>query len=85
MLVQVYDLFNGGQPDAAEDLFDRYLPLNRYEQQLGFGLPVRKEILRRRGALRHGAARRPVNRLSATEIDEIDRLMARAERGQATG
>lgn len=84
VLVQVYELFTGGQPEAAEDLFDRYLPLNRYEQQLGFGLPVRKEILRRRGALRHAAARRPVNRLSATETGEIDRLMARAERAAAT-
>ena len=80
VLVQVYDLFKDGQPEEAEDLFDKYLPINRHEQQLGFGLPVRKEILRRRGALRHATARKPVYRLTSVDLAEIDRLMARAER-----
>ncbi|MDE2790123.1 MAG: dihydrodipicolinate synthase family protein [Paracoccaceae bacterium] len=80
VLVKVYDHFLAGRADVGEDLFDRYLPLNRYEQQLGFGLPVRKEILRRRGALRHATARKPVYRLTDTDFAEIDRLMARVER-----
>ena len=81
VLVKVYDLFVAGRPEEAEDLFDRFLPINRHEQQLGFGLPVRKEILRRRGALRHATARKPVHGLTSTDMAEIDRLMARAERG----
>lgn len=80
VLVRVYDLFVDGQQEEAEDLFDRYLPINRHEQQLGFGLPVRKEILRRRGALRHATARKPVHMLTTPDMAEIDRLMARAER-----
>src|SRR5262249_34673444 len=46
MLVSVCALFAAGRDDEAEDLFDLYLPLVRHEQQPGFGLAVRKEILR---------------------------------------
>ena len=80
VLVKVYGLFTEGLTEEAEDLFDRYLPLIRHEQQLGFGLPVRKEILHRRGALRHATARKPVYRMTETDTAEIDRFMRRAER-----
>ena len=80
VLVEVYKLFTAGSEDAAEDLFDRYLPLNRHEQQPGFGLAIRKEILRRRGALRTATARQPAYRLTTTDVAELDRLMARVER-----
>ena len=82
VLVEVCKRFVAGDEDAAEDLFDRYLPLNRHEQQPGFGLPVRKEILHRRGALRTPTARRPAYRLTATDRAEIDRLIARTERAR---
>ena len=80
VLVGVYNLFNEGRSGKAEDLFDRFLPMNRHEQQLGFGLPVRKEILHRRGALRHATARKPVYQLTDIDIAEIDRFMERAGR-----
>ncbi len=80
VLVEVYRLFGAGDDDAAEDLFDNYLPLNRYEQQPGFGLAVRKEILHRRGALRTATPRRPAYRLTAADRVELDGLMARAAR-----
>ncbi len=79
VLVKVYDLFRAGRAGEAEDLFDRYLPINRHEQQLGFGLPIRKEILHRRGALRHATARKPVYRLTDVDIAELDRLLERIE------
>src|SRR5690606_9875569 len=47
MLVQVVARHQAGDVDGAEDLFDAYLPMVRYEQQLGLGLAIRKEILRR--------------------------------------
>ena len=31
--------------EAAEDLYDIYLPLIRHEQQIGFGLALSKETL----------------------------------------
>ena len=80
VLVRVHALFAAGEEDAAEDLFDLYLPINRYEQQPGFGLAARKEVLHRRGALRTATVRAPATRLTATEHAEIDGLMARLER-----
>lgn len=79
ILVQVYEAFVAGREEEAEDLFDRYLPLNRHEQQIGFGLPVRKEILHRRGGLRHPTARLPAYNLRATDYQELDRLLGRLE------
>jgi len=44
MLVEVCDMHAAGDVDGAEDLFDAYLPLIRYEQQVGIGLAIRKEL-----------------------------------------
>ena len=80
MLVQVYERFVAGDRDGAEDLFDAYLPLVVYEQQPGYGLAVRKEILRRRGAIRSAATRAPGPRLRPADAAEIDALIGRLER-----
>ncbi len=80
MLVEVYERFVTADADGADDVYDRYLPILRYEQQPGFGLAVRKEILRRRGALRSAATRTPGPTLTAVEHAEIDTLMQRLER-----
>jgi 4-hydroxy-tetrahydrodipicolinate synthase len=79
MLVSVCELFAAGRGNEAEDLFDVYLPLVRHEQQPGFGLAVRKEILRRRGAIRSAAVRAPGPKLDAHDIAELDRLLTRLE------
>jgi 4-hydroxy-tetrahydrodipicolinate synthase len=79
MLVSVCSLFQAGQSEEAEDLFDVYLPLVRHEQQPGFGLAVRKQILRRRGAIRSAAVRAPGPSLDTDDISELDRLLARLD------
>lgn len=80
MLVHVCDAFFAGRADEAEDLYDIYLPLVRHEQQPGIGLAIRKEILRRRGAIRSAATRAPGPRLDADDKMELDKLMNRLER-----
>jgi len=80
LLVDVCRLFGDGRGEEAEDLFDAYLPLVRHEQQIGVGLAIRKEILRRRGAIRSAAVRAPGPRLDRDDLDELDRLMARLAR-----
>jgi 4-hydroxy-tetrahydrodipicolinate synthase len=80
MLVQVYERYTAGDVDAADDLYDMYLPLVCYEQQPGFGLAVRKEILRRRGAIRSAAVRAPGPTLTNTDRAELDRIIMRLER-----
>jgi 4-hydroxy-tetrahydrodipicolinate synthase len=80
MLVQVWETFFAGRADEAEDIFDCYLPLVRHEQQIGIGLAIRKEILRRRGAIGCAAVRAPGPRLDRDDVEELDRLMQRLER-----
>lgn len=79
MLVDVCSLARSGQFDQAEDLFDLYLPLVRHEQQPGLGLAIRKEILRRRGAIRFSTSRAPGPKLDADDLRELDGLMTRLE------
>jgi 4-hydroxy-tetrahydrodipicolinate synthase len=80
MLVRVCEAFSAGHAGDAEDIFDGYLPLVRHEQQIGIGLAIRKEILRRRGAIASAAVRAPGPRLDRDDIEELDRLMHRLER-----
>ena len=80
MMVDVCRAFREGDPDLGEDLFDLYLPLVRYEAQPGLGLAIRKEILRRRGAIRSALVRAPGPKLSPADQAEITRLMGRLER-----
>jgi 4-hydroxy-tetrahydrodipicolinate synthase len=79
MLSSVYRLCRQGDMEAAHDLFDHYLPLLSYENQSQWGVAVRKEVLRRRGALRCAAMRRPGPRLTAVDLAEIDRLVRRVQ------
>ncbi|MCB9968330.1 MAG: dihydrodipicolinate synthase family protein [Geminicoccaceae bacterium] len=80
MLVEVCRLFARGESEAMLDLFDRYLPLVRYEQQPGLGLAVRKYVLWRRGALACPATRDPAPKLTEASRAELDWLMRRLER-----
>lgn len=77
MMVGVVAAASRGDHDRAQDLFDAYLPLVRYEQQPGLGLAVRKHVLWRRGAIAHPAQRRPGAALDAPAAAEVGRLMAR--------
>jgi 4-hydroxy-tetrahydrodipicolinate synthase len=66
-----------GHLDAAQDVFDCYLPLARYEQQPGAGLAVRKYVLAKRGAIASAAQRKPGASLSPAAIAEVENLIAR--------
>ncbi len=77
MMVEVCRLSNEGRYDAAQDLFDAYLPLMRYEQQPGLGLAIRKYVLAKRGAIASAAQRRPGSTLNAQAITEVERLIER--------
>jgi 4-hydroxy-tetrahydrodipicolinate synthase len=77
MLVDVFDLFERGEADAAQDRYDLYLPILRYEYQIGIGLAIRKEILHRRGAIKCAATRLPGPTLNQDEHAELTMLMQR--------
>lgn len=79
MMVGVVAAHAAGDVGRAHDLFDAYLPLARYEQQSALGLAVRKYLLLKRGAIASMAIRKPGPKLSAADIADIDRLIARQE------
>jgi 4-hydroxy-tetrahydrodipicolinate synthase len=80
MLTEVYRAMLAGERDRADDLFEIYLPLVRYETQAGVSLAWRKEILRRRGAIASAHVRAPGALLNAAEMADLDRMMDRIER-----
>lgn len=79
MLVDVVRLHREGRVDEAEDLFDAYLPLVRHEQQPGFGLALRKEVLHRRGVIASPRVRAPGPGLTPVDHKELTRLIWRVE------
>jgi 4-hydroxy-tetrahydrodipicolinate synthase len=76
ILVRIVTLFRAGQVDEAADVFYRSVPLMRFEFQEGIGMSIRKEVLRRRGAIAHAGIRPPGGTLDQTTKDALDRVMA---------
>ncbi|HVV57336.1 MAG TPA: dihydrodipicolinate synthase family protein [Gaiellaceae bacterium] len=63
-----------GDADEAGRVFNRFLPLIQFEAQTGIGLAIRKEVLRRRGALAGAASRlhpRGIDPRAAQELDDV--------------
>jgi len=81
-LVEVVKLWFAGKRDVAEDLFDAYLPVIRHENQLGLGLALRKETLRRRGIIASSRVRAPGPALDADDQAELTHLLDRLERAK---
>jgi 4-hydroxy-tetrahydrodipicolinate synthase len=76
ILVHIVTLFQAGRVDAAADLFYRKVPLMRFEFQDGIGMAIRKEVLRRRGAIETPAIRAPGGLLDAATLAALDRVMS---------
>jgi 4-hydroxy-tetrahydrodipicolinate synthase len=74
VLMALLHAARAGQWAQAHALYARFLPLIVFEQQPG--VAVRKEILRRRGLLAHGAVRHPGAGLPPAATEQLDRLLA---------
>lgn len=71
--------------DRAARVFDRFLPLLVFEAQPGIGLVIRKELLRRRGALRTSVTRGPVRDLDAQAARDLEEVLERVGLDPARG
>ncbi|QDO97608.1 dihydrodipicolinate synthase family protein [Ferrovibrio terrae] len=80
MMTEVVKAYQASKPDRARDIFDAYLPLARYEQQPGPGLAIRKYVLQKRGVIASAALRKPGPKLSALDIAETEKMIARQTR-----
>ena len=83
MLSTVYKLYTEGKTEEAHKLYNCYLPLLSYENQGQWGVAVRKEVMRRRGALKHAGMRSPGPALDAHAHAEIDMLLAHQQQALA--
>jgi 4-hydroxy-tetrahydrodipicolinate synthase len=75
ILVQVVRAFQAGQVEQAADTFYRFVSLMRFEFQEGIGMGIRKEVLRRRGALRSSAIRAPGAAMDRSTLAALERVL----------
>lgn len=84
-LAQIHRQFRAGNLDGAADVFYRNVPLMRFEFQEGIGMAIRKEVLRRRGAIAHAGTRPPGGALDRATAAALDRVMLWTEKRGASG
>jgi 4-hydroxy-tetrahydrodipicolinate synthase len=76
ILVRTYEFFSGGREREAREYFFRYLPLIRFEAQLGVGgVGIRKEVFRMRGAISSSHVRFPAPSLDDETLRELRELV----------
>lgn len=76
LLVGIVRSFLDNDRAKARARFNAALPLITFEAQPGAGVGLRKEILRRRGAIRFATVREPAPPPSQVLLNELDRIMA---------
>lgn len=77
ILVAVFDAFHAGRIATAQTLFDRYLPLIRYENQPQVNLTIRKAMLQVRRAITNDTPRLPFHPIDGGTRQEISWLLQR--------
>ena len=75
VLVEIQRRYEFGDRAGAAALFYDALPLIRWEFQPGLGVSLRKEILVRRGAIRHAAVRHPGAVADAKTLEHLDLIL----------
>jgi 4-hydroxy-tetrahydrodipicolinate synthase len=76
VLVETYRLFVEGEKRKAQEYFFRYLPLIRFEAQLGVGgVGIRKEVLKLRGIIASSHVRFPAPALDEETLHELEDLV----------
>ena len=77
ILVDIHRRFTAGDIDGATDVFYRFLPLIRFENQAGINLALRKHVYHLRGAIASPRARAPFATLDETTKTELAELLDR--------
>jgi 4-hydroxy-tetrahydrodipicolinate synthase len=75
ILVEVVKAYRAGDLDRAGHLFYGKVALMRFEFQEGVGMSIRKEMLRRRGAIDHATIRTPGAVMDSHTHAALDRIL----------
>lgn len=84
-LVEIWDLLQAGQLDAAWSVFSRILPLLRFELQPGLGVSAQKHNLVAAGVIASATVRHPTATLTAESLGELEQLRQLADSTVAPG
>ena len=79
ILVEIFRRFTAGDVDGAAEVFYRYLPLIRFENQPRINLAIRKHIYHRRGAIASPRARAPYAPVDAETLADLDDILRRLD------
>src|SRR5436309_6879431 len=80
LLVEIISLYRDGRVNEAAEVFYQSVALMRFEFQEGIGMAIRKEVLKRRGAIAHAGIRPPGGQLDRTTREALDRVMKWSEK-----
>ncbi len=75
ILVEVVRAFKAGDKEKAANAFYPFVSLMRFEFQEGIGMAIRKEVLRRRGAMKSSAIRAPGAAMDRSTTEALDRQL----------
>jgi 4-hydroxy-tetrahydrodipicolinate synthase len=77
LLVDIYERFRRRDVAGAAAAYDRAASFIRYDGQQGIGLAIRKEVLRRRGAIATAFVRSPAAALDDVTAAELTAILER--------
>lgn len=83
ILVDIHRRFVAGDRDGATEIFYRYMPLIRFENQARINLALRKHIYHRRGAIASPHVRAPFTPVDDETLADLSDLLERLGLGTA--
>ena len=79
ILVEIYRRFSSGDIDGATEVFYRYCPLIRFENQPLINLALRKHIYQLHGAISSARVRAPYMPVDEDTLEDLNDLLSRLE------
>jgi 4-hydroxy-tetrahydrodipicolinate synthase len=79
ILVRIYRAFSSGDADTAAEVFYRYCPLIRFENQPRINLALRKHIYHLRGVIASPRVRAPFSPVDDGTLADLDDLLRRLD------
>ncbi|MGH9387865.1 MAG: dihydrodipicolinate synthase family protein [Vicinamibacterales bacterium] len=79
ILVDIYQRWVSGNRDGATEVFYRYLPLIRFENQQRINLAIRKHIYHLRGVIASSRARAPFTAVDPDTLKDLEDILKRLD------
>jgi 4-hydroxy-tetrahydrodipicolinate synthase len=79
VLVEIYTKFTAGDRDGATNVFYKYLPIIRFENQPRINLALRKHIYQLRGVIATARVRSPFTPVDKDTLADLDDILARLQ------